>query len=234
MNEPSDQPRDPALSRLYRANPGAEPPPQLDQAILAAARAAAKPASARPTSWWRRLRAPLALAATVMLTVMLSLTVDRNPPRVEESPAPSPRQAAPEAPAPAAASGDMAKPAPAPALEAKKAAPASSAAKPQALPAQPPALRDEAPAPPPATSAPGAAGLSTEAETTRRMQAERRSDMAAPAERAAKQGVGVITPETWLEEIRALRRQGRLAEAERRLQEFRRTFPDYALPDDLR
>ncbi|MDQ5877824.1 MAG: hypothetical protein QG638_556, partial [Pseudomonadota bacterium] len=38
----------------------------------------------------------------------------------------------------------------------------------------------------------------------------------------------------WLEEIRALRRQGREDEAARRLAEFRLAYPDYPLPEDLK
>ena len=38
----------------------------------------------------------------------------------------------------------------------------------------------------------------------------------------------------WLEEIRALRRQGREEEAARRLAEFRAAYPDYPLPEDLK
>jgi RNA polymerase sigma-70 factor (ECF subfamily) len=42
------------------------------------------------------------------------------------------------------------------------------------------------------------------------------------------------TPEQWLEEIRRLRREGREAEADAALAEFRKAHPDYRLPDDLR
>ncbi len=40
-------------------------------------------------------------------------------------------------------------------------------------------------------------------------------------------------PKTWLERILALRREGKLQEAERSLQEFRRRYPDYPLPPEL-
>lgn len=42
------------------------------------------------------------------------------------------------------------------------------------------------------------------------------------------------SPEAWIEEIRTLRRQGREREAAERLDEFRRAYPGYALPEDLR
>ena len=64
----------------------AEPPPALDAAILAAARAAVSEAAApRSLPWWRRLRAPMALAATVMFAVLLTLTMERNPPAPDDT-----------------------------------------------------------------------------------------------------------------------------------------------------
>lgn len=228
MNQLPEQPRDPSLSRLYQANAPGEPPPHLDRSILAAARAAAKPIATRRAPWWRRLRTPIALAATVMLAVMLSLSVERNPPQVDKNVvAPRPERAAPEAPTTGDASCDIGKPAPPPAREAKTPAAPAPTAKPQAAPTQLPAVRDEAPASAPPPAAVGGAA-SAEAESAR----ESRSKLAAPADRAAKQETA--TPEAWLDEIRVLRRQGRLEEADRRLQEFRRVFPNHPLPADLR
>lgn len=40
--------------------------------------------------------------------------------------------------------------------------------------------------------------------------------------------------EDWIASIRELRRTGRTSEADELLAEFRRKFPDFALPDDLR
>jgi hypothetical protein len=40
-------------------------------------------------------------------------------------------------------------------------------------------------------------------------------------------------PKTWIERIQALRREGKLEEAGRSLQEFRRRYPDYPLPPEL-
>lgn len=42
------------------------------------------------------------------------------------------------------------------------------------------------------------------------------------------------TPAAWLEEIRELKRQGREREAQEALVQFRRAYPAYALPQDLR
>ncbi|MGB9194793.1 MAG: hypothetical protein WCB88_12760, partial [Azonexus sp.] len=74
MNDTPDDPRDPKLSRLYRKASQGEPPPALD----ATRTAAAPQRSARP--WWRRLQAPFALAASVVLAVILTVTMERNPP----------------------------------------------------------------------------------------------------------------------------------------------------------
>lgn len=57
---------------------------------------------------------------------------------------------------------------------------------------------------------------------------------AAPAralQPAAKSGVD---PEAWLETIRRLKRQGDVVAAREQLAAFRRSFPDWPLPDDLR
>jgi hypothetical protein len=50
---------------------------------------------------------------------------------------------------------------------------------------------------------------------------------------AARGDVSSSIP-AWLEEVRALRRQGREEEAMRRLAEFRKAYPGYLLPEDLR
>ncbi len=42
------------------------------------------------------------------------------------------------------------------------------------------------------------------------------------------------TPEKWLEDIRKLRTEGKAAEAERELAEFKKRYPEYRLPEDLR
>ena len=42
------------------------------------------------------------------------------------------------------------------------------------------------------------------------------------------------TPEKWLEDIRKLKTEGKASEAERELAEFKKRYPDYILPEDLR
>jgi resuscitation-promoting factor RpfA len=41
------------------------------------------------------------------------------------------------------------------------------------------------------------------------------------------------TPEKWLDDIRKLRIEGKMAEADRELAEFKKRYPDYRLPEDL-
>jgi hypothetical protein len=42
------------------------------------------------------------------------------------------------------------------------------------------------------------------------------------------------TPEKWLEDIRRLKTEGKPIEVERELAEFKKRYPDYILPDDVR
>ena len=42
------------------------------------------------------------------------------------------------------------------------------------------------------------------------------------------------TPEKWLADIRKLKTEGKAIEAERDLVEFKKRYPDYILPEDLR
>ena len=151
MNEPKDlpaadgAPADAGLSRLYQASASNEPPAALDAAILKAARAAVtqKPLP-MPQPWWKRLRAPVTIAATVMLAVMLTLTVDRNPPQVGQE---FTQQSTPQ-PAREAAQKAMPSPLPAPASAVPADAGASRADRAgvarEAVPAAPAVIVDRA------------------------------------------------------------------------------------------
>jgi len=57
---------------------------------------------------------------------------------------------------------------------------------------------------------------------------------AAIADRLAVSEAKERTPEKWLEDIRKLRTEGKATEVERELAEFRKRYPDYILPEDLR
>ena len=92
------------ISDLYRALGREEPPAALDAAILSASRRAAAP---RRRNW----ALPMSLAAVVVLSVAITVQVQRERPDLEQA-APSPASAVPravDAPAPIAASaGDRA------------------------------------------------------------------------------------------------------------------------------
>ena len=74
----NDETRDQALSRLYREGAWPEPSRQIDQAILAASRRAAR--ERHPFLW--RFAPPFAIAATVVLTSAIVLKVYREQPEV--------------------------------------------------------------------------------------------------------------------------------------------------------
>ncbi len=216
MNDAHDTPRDPALSRLYGQSSRPEPPPALDAAILAAARAATTPQHPPRRPWWRRLQAPLALAATALFAIALTLSIDRNPPAEFESPAAAPGKERP--------------------AEAKRESPAG--ARGNLAPAHSPAAASGAPE---ASAAKSLAGPAADAANGSVAGDERRRSLAAPATPPATQAsredadpVALKAPEAWLEEIRSLRRQGKFPEAKRGLREFRAAYPDYRLPEDLR
>jgi hypothetical protein len=76
----NDETRDQALSRLYREGAWPEPSRQIDQAIIAASRRAAR--ERHPFLW--RFAPPFAIAATVVLTSAIVLKVVREQPAALE------------------------------------------------------------------------------------------------------------------------------------------------------
>jgi hypothetical protein len=262
MSDPHD-PKNSELSHIYREAGWPEPGRQIDEAILAASRRAARAQS----SFARRWFPPFALAATVLLTFTLVLRVYEEQPETASPsilekrsassaaepaspPAAEKPKSAPEAkpvlPAQTAPASTLSTPAIALKKEAPDAARANrtreieeslraryqSAPPLEPQPERPPApmaapLRaDKSPSPQPTQAAPaasagfasgGAAGeAATGAISIRRSDAPERS------------------PQTWLEDIRRLKAQSRTEEAERELAEFRKRYPDFLLPDDLR
>ncbi len=237
MNDPRDAEfHDEDLSALYRATRDPEPPAWLDPRILAAANAAPQPVPtlAPPRSRRRRTRVwavPAALAATVVLAVgIVQLARETG----EWSPPPESKAlrslAKPAAEVDAAAFGrtesradHRAPPSAAnlrPAMsrgEAVRVAPPSA----PALPAAPPAVLEQRSMP----------------HQTAPAEQERQQDVlrAAPAGRRADEDAALRdyldrrSPEKWLAAIAELRRQGRTAEADASLAEFRRRYPDYRL-----
>jgi hypothetical protein len=119
-----------------------------------------------------------------------------------------------------------------------------------------PSSRNEA-APPPAPAAapvpeqfappPARAAAAPAAKTDAQARDEAASDKAAvPAisgqaaqkkeneKTRSKDPNASLYPEHWLENIRAMLRENKLDDAARSLAEFRKMYPDYKLPDDLR
>ena len=227
MNDPRpgerderDELHDERLSELYRATHEVEPPVWLDQRILMAARTAVeKPRPPPAIRWfrWRSLQfwtAPVALAATVVLAVGLlcwlppASELGGMPAAVEEKAAPSLARPAAESDA-------------APARDAESAVAPPAAPSPAALP---PEKLDEQ--------------QRTRSRTMPKEAVRSESFQAAPARRLSDGEAAPVQewadrrpPAAWRAEIAELRRQGRNAEAEARLAEFRRQYPDESLND---
>jgi len=228
--------RDEQLSRLYREADRIEPPRALDAAILAAAREAVKPAPPR-RAWWQAWTLPMGVAATVVLTVTLTLMVQQEQERpMSEAP---PTQGAP-------ATAPQEKPDAAADLAVKPAAPREAKQEAVKREAEGPAV---APAPAPETAAPAGAvapraPMAEFAESVAparpaavmRQQAAPAADAVESRAKSAplrKEAVGAA-PAQWLEDIREMKKQGKEKEAAEALAEFRKAYPDYRLPEDLR
>ena len=223
MNDPHpgelnelDKVQDERLSELYRTARNAEPPDWLDQRILTAARTAVKPRPTPAISWlWPRVSrfwaAPVALAATVVLAVGLW----RGLPPTSElggTPAPMEEKAAPSLARPAAE------------LNAARARSADTVVAPPTVPSPTlpsSAKPDEQRLIRPRAMPEPARSESFQAAPARRPADEEATSLHQPADRRS--------PSAWRAEIAELRRQGRTAEAEARLAEFRRQYPHESL-----
>jgi len=212
-----DQDRDVKVSGSYRALDREEPPRALDEAILAAARREleTRPAPLVAPTGRRHWYVPLAAAAVIVLSVVVTLHVQREQP--------GPEFDGNVAPAPPAQPAPKAEPAPRVEIQTKRdarkpppAAPASQAelAKPLAGPAE------------------SAAGATSEARRAQPML-ERQAVGQAAADAVAKRAEDAETPERTLERIAQLRREGRHKEADEAYAEFRRRHPDYRIPERM-
>jgi hypothetical protein len=179
------------------------------------------------------------------------------PAKAEPDAAPAPRElfASPMGPdkaLPKPAAPPAAKSAPAPAAK-NPAAPAAKAplaplAKAQPAPAaQPPRRVEPAPAPERADRIRRevdqlqenrqAAGIAAPQATQREAETRPAAPIGATTSVTAAGVLGFAAaraPEAWLDDIRKLRAQGRSEDAARELAEFRKRYPDYRVPDDLR
>ncbi len=258
MTDKSDH-EDHQLSRIYREGAWPEPKRQIDEAILAASRRAARARREASLVW--RWAPRFALAATVVLTSTLVLRVYQEQPETVSPPArevrPAPRVRQPVAPVPEA------KPESAPAP--KEQAPGTANPRSESM-----LLRYQSNPTRPDVAADAAKGFASEATRADRalQQSPRAPESAPPREpqpepiRAPRRespstlsAPGVLapvtnvisgiaagrtadalerSPQTWLEDIRRLKAQGRNEEAARELAEFRKRHPEYPLPEDLR
>ena len=224
--------RDPDVSRRYRELGAEEPPRALDDAILAASRNGLK-----RRNWY----APVALAATLVLVVAVSIQVERQKPD-EEFLA--------QAPQPAAAPIEKKDELPLReerVLKARPARPPQAASSPPGgftpdpRPAAPgpqsaDALRDLAKSNEPAAAA--EAPRRAEPESRARAQVPAPAPQAAPAQEGARASGAVaalyVGPQRWLEQIAELRKEGKHDDADKLLEEFRKTYPDYRISDEMR
>lgn len=204
MNDPRDQEwQDQELSALYQVIPKVEPHPWLDDQILTVARAAVAPRPKPAIPRFRSFRfwaAPVALAATLIMAVGIVQLAHEANEREPSMDMKVQSSAKPAAEADAAPAGR---------LEFKAAD--------RALPAVPPA----SPAPEPSTLMP---------MERRKADLLQEAPAAVEGETTVRQRKAERSPTEWLAEIAELRQQGRTAEAEASLAEFRRRYPDYYQP----
>ncbi|HET9702342.1 MAG TPA: hypothetical protein VFP70_15620 [Burkholderiales bacterium] len=201
------------LSAAYRASRAEEPPAEVDEVLLERSR---RELRLGPKVAWspfiRSWSVPLALAAVLVVSVSVTLVMYQE--TGELLPAPAMTQAPPSAAAPAQIPA-----APAPIPE-----PESIAARRQQRAAAADAARD---------AGAGAAPAAGSAAPAREMvpSALRAEEKAAPALRAKQEAARDTDlgtdPEAWLKRIEVLRREGRHADADVLLVEFRKRFPDY-------
>jgi Meckel syndrome type 1 protein len=243
---------DSRLAALYRKLPQAEPDARLDAAVQAMARRAAAMPGATRTPGRTRWLPLLSAAAVVALAAGIAFQIG---PQLWQRPARQPEAqstAVPAAPPPAApqpgamAAGalqESAAPAataprdvPALPAEMKKVENAASRPAPSAFPAPAQAMQDAVP-PPPTAEAKPAMPAPAMAAPVRAKQADTESagtPAAALAAPATQDRNASLYPEHWLANIRQMLRDNRREEALRSLAEFRKRYPDYRLPDDLR
>jgi len=259
MSERYDELQDDKISALYRETRAVGSPAWLDGQILAAAHAAvesrqtpAKPSVKRRLTRWT---VPLALAATVVLTVgvvrMVRESGEFDAPLQSETARPAAKPAADaDALGVGRAERSLAYPLPEAAPPVAPAAPAAPVSSVESVtspptPASPAQLGDErspAPSSAPATASPAPPAKPAARKRETMAPAEREQDSeteVAPAAQEERKAGGVSnrlsrrSPEQWLQEIAELRRRGRTAEADASLAEFRRRYPDYPLDKAL-
>jgi hypothetical protein len=208
--------RDPKVSQRYRELEAEEPPRELDQTILAAAHRAADRAHAPLLAPAGRHRWYFAFgaAAVLMLAVAVTIHVDRqrpDPESLSDAQAPAPREEEPKPAAEPEAFPDLER-----VREAEKAR--------------------ELMRPDRAPTAPMPAEERAKREAQSRLESQSAPAAAAPAVRpmmSSRVAGTAEPPQRWLERILELRKQGKHEEAEKQLAEFRRSYPDYRISEEM-
>ena len=96
-----EEPEDAQLAKLYRESAAPGPSPDMDQAILAAARREVHARPRRAGPWLRQWRVPVSIAATLVVSASLVMVmVEEGGNRMAGSPPMAPAPARQEAPAP--------------------------------------------------------------------------------------------------------------------------------------
>ncbi len=222
------------LPRALAEQENAEPPPEVDRSVLCEAQAAVNAAPARKSFRRNRWSVPMALAATVLISLAIVVQVQRP----SSEPVVMPRQALEPARAPL--ERDFAEE-PEPDIGAlsdspKRFAKASAPAESRALIASANEMRR--------TDDERADELDADASTAATAQARREAYAASPA-RGATDSVAAVEaengkarapaaaagaerdPKAWLERIAKLRAEGKHAQADREFKAFVKRYPDY-------
>ena len=250
--------RDPKLSQHYRQLENIEPPPALDQKILAAAREATESHAPLVVPAGRhRWYYSLAAAAVLVFAVALTLHLDRDrpdseamyapsvrgeikqPPKVEAAPRAQVERAPVFAPDPGAGAPREAASAPADeprvAQERLQAEQAAALAEQAKAAAEKRALRDDTARQRAANTAQSAAAAAErQSADVLARRAPAAAQRVAPAPAPAQVAAAPESPERWLERIAELRSRGRHADADRELAAFRKAYPNYQLSDIMR
>ena len=210
---PSPEPGLDELREHYRRLDGSAPPPDVDEAVLARARAAAR-RRPRVPGWW----VPTALAATVVIAFSLLLRIEQEPvgtALTERAEAPLSRQATQGMQAPDSTHEAVGPDAAAPTVDASAEVEEAPAVPPSAPPPEPAAPVSEAEAPAASSTAHPATRTTapaTEAAPRARIQA---ADAVLPA------------PEEWLARIEALEAAGRHDEARSERERLEAAYPGW-------
>lgn len=230
--DPLDPQGSQRLSSRYASLGHEEPPPELDAAILSAARRAAevRPAPLVAPTGRRRWYFPVAAAAVIVLSVAVTTQVEREQPDPEAA---IPAQAKEQTERDGEVKQEIAKPVPEQRLPERARSDAPTAkASPQAPREE--ALRRTAP-----DSA--ASSVQDKVEPQRTTPSAPAAASPAPAARGQVQpemrakGLAskVELPDEWLERIARLREERRDEEADRAFEDFKRRYPEFKIPEAM-